>query len=132
MSIKFLRQKRLVRKFSNKYIGPFPIVRVSKLGLAYKLDLLKKYRMYYTFPISVLEEYHYPLGESPLPKALELEEKDTHEVKVILAHKGPPRNRWYKIRWKDYPPEEDSWEPRKSFNPGPLLKEYEDKLRRRK
>jgi len=41
----------------------------------------------------VLEEYYYPLGESPLPKALELEEKDTHEVKVILAYKGPLRNR---------------------------------------
>ena len=63
-----------------------------KLGLAYKLDLLKKYRIYYTFPISVLEEYYYPLGESPLPKALELEEKDTHKVKVILTHKGLLRN----------------------------------------
>ena len=48
--------------------------------------------MYYTFSILVLEEYYYPLGESPLPKALELEEKDTHKVKVILAHKGPLRN----------------------------------------
>ena len=68
-------------------------MRVLKLGLAYKLDLPKKYRMYYTFLILVLEEYHYPLGESPSPKALELEEKDTHEVKVILAYKGPLRNR---------------------------------------
>jgi len=66
---------------------------VSKLGLAYELDLPKKYRIYYTFPISVLEEYYYPLGESPLPKALELEEKDIHKVEVILAYKGPLRNR---------------------------------------
>ena len=93
MSTKFLRQKRLVRKFSNKYISPFPIVRVSKLGLAYELNLLKKYRIYYTFLILVLEEYYYPLEESPLPKALELEEKDTHKVKVILTYKGPLRNR---------------------------------------
>ena len=64
--------------------------------------------MYYTFSILVLEEYYYPLGESPLPKALELEEKDTHKVKVILTYKGPLRNYWYKIRWKDYPPKEDS------------------------
>ena len=67
-------------------------MRVSKSSLAYEFDLLKKYRMYHTFPISVLEEYYHPLGESPLPKALELEEKDTHEVKVILAYKGPLRN----------------------------------------
>ena len=60
-------------------------MRVLKLSLTYKLNLLKKYRIYYTFPILVLEEYYYPLGESLLPKALELEEKDTHEVKVILA-----------------------------------------------
>ena len=66
---------------------------MSKLGLAYKLDLLKKYRIHYTFPILVLKEYHYPLRESPLPKALELEEKDTYEVKIILAYKGPLRNR---------------------------------------
>ena len=66
---------------------------MSKLGLAYELDLPKKYRIYYTFPISVLEEYYHPLGESPSPKALELEEKDTYEVKVILTYKGPLRNR---------------------------------------
>ena len=107
-------------------------MRVLKLGLTYKLNLLKKYRIYYTFPILVLKEYYYSLRESPLPKALELEEKDIYKVEVILAYKGPLRNRWYKIRWKDYPPKEDSWEPKKSFNPRPLLKEYEDKLRRRK
>ena len=92
MSTKFLRQKRPVRKFSNKYIGPFPIVRVLKLGLAYKLNLLKKYRIYYTFLILVLEEYYHPLGESLSPKALELEEKDTHKVKVILTYKGSLKN----------------------------------------
>jgi len=93
VSIKFLQQKWPIRKFSDKYISPFPIVRVLKLGLTYKLNLLKKYRMYYTFPILVLEEYYYPLEESLSPKALELEEKDTYKVKVILAYKGPLRNR---------------------------------------
>lgn len=132
LSTKYLRQKRPARKFCDKYIGPFPIIRVSKSGLAYELDLPKKYRMHHTFPVSVLEEHHRLPGKSPSPEAPDLVEKDMYEVEAIIGHKGTHRRRWYKIRWKDYPPEEDTWVLKRNINAAELLKEYEDGLRARR
>ena len=91
MSIKYLRQRQPARKFSDKFISSFLIVRVLNIGLAYKLDLPKKYRIYYIFPISVLEESLYYEGESPLPEEPDLIEPDKYKVKRILAYKGPLR-----------------------------------------
>ena len=93
VSTKYLRQRRLARKFSNKFISPFLIVRVLNTGLAYKLNLPKKYRIYYIFPISVLEESPYYEGESPLPEEPDLIEPDKYKVERILAYKGPLRRR---------------------------------------
>ena len=58
---------------------------MSKSGLAYKLNLPKKYRIYQTFPILVLEEYYKdgPIIEPDL-------KEDGYKVKIILIYKGPP------------------------------------------
>ena len=50
--------------------------------------------------------------------------KDEYEVETIMDHRGPVTARQYKIRWKDYTPEFDTWEPRGNIHPA-LIKEYE-------
>jgi hypothetical protein len=52
----------------------------------------------------------------------------SYEVEVILGHNGPRRNRFYLIKWKYYDDSENSWEPRRNLDDGPLLQDYEKSL----
>ena len=50
--------------------------------------------------------------------------KDEYEVDKIVAHRGAVVSRQYKVRWKNYSPDFDTWEPRGNLHPS-LIKEYE-------
>ena len=50
--------------------------------------------------------------------------KDEYQVEAIVGHRGPLVTRKYKIRWKDYSSDFDTWEPRSNIHPE-LIKEYE-------
>ena len=50
-----------------------------------------------------------------------------YEVDEIVDHKGPITSRKYKIRWKGYSNEWDTWEPRGSIHPQ-LIRDYETQV----
>ena len=50
--------------------------------------------------------------------------KEEFEVDHILDHRGPVTARQYLIRWKDYSPKYDTWEPRNNIH-HELIREYE-------
>ena len=50
--------------------------------------------------------------------------KDEFEVDCIVGHRGPIVARQYKIRWKGYSEEYDTFEPRSNIHPE-LIKDYE-------
>lgn len=49
--------------------------------------------------------------------------KDEFKVDGIVGHRGAVVSRQYKVRWKDYSQEFDTWEPRGNLHPE-LIKEY--------
>lgn len=49
---------------------------------------------------------------------------DEFEVNKIVGHKGPITSRKYKVSWKGYSEQWDTWEPRSSIHPQ-LITEYE-------
>ena len=49
---------------------------------------------------------------------------DEYEVERILACRGPTCARQFKIRWKNYDQEDDTWEPRSNVHPE-AIKEFE-------
>ena len=85
--IKNLKQKRLSKKLSHKFIGLFRIE--DKVGAqAYRLRLPASYRIHYTFHMSLLEPYHHrECGDASdiFMQALELIDNDEiWEVEEII------------------------------------------------
>lgn len=135
LSAKNIHQKRPSKKLSNKYLGPFRVVRsIAKHGLAYELDLPTSMRIHNVFPVSLLEPYKGREGEDPstLQDAPIMPDEVSYEVEMILDHKGTGKNRWFYVRWKGYPPSEDSWEPRSAFDDGDMIVQYEAQLAQKK
>lgn len=50
--------------------------------------------------------------------------RQMYEVEKIVAHEGNGSGRLYRIRWKGYGPESDTWEPRKKLECPKLLAKY--------
>ena len=123
-STRNLRQRRSSKKLADRWIGPYQLVRVMDSKLVYQLRLPPTMRQHDVSPISPLEPYH---GDDPASKNRR-DDVDTsdvaYEVERILAHRGPPQAREFLIRWKGYPPDDDSWEPLENLDDGPMLREY--------
>lgn len=50
--------------------------------------------------------------------------KDRFEIEKIIACRGKVTARSYLVRWSNYGPEADTWEPRSNLPPG-MIKDYE-------
>lgn len=104
LSTKNLNQRRPSKKLAYKYLGPYTITKViGDHKLAYRLQLPATIRIHDIFPISLLEPYHLREGQQLEDVQQELEvapksEEPVYEVEEIVAHRGPRRNRQYKIR----------------------------------
>ena len=126
LSTKHLRQRRPSRKLANKFEGPFQIEKVvGDHGLAYQLRLPQRLKIHPTFPITSLEPYRPRSGEAPAsPLNTDLLPEPSYEVEAILGHEGKGRNRRYLIKWKGYDHTENTLEPRRNIDDGPLIQDY--------
>ena len=103
-------------KFEPTYIGPYTIVRRSRGG-AYVLkdatgDILDR---------------HVPADQMKLiarRKRRTDSDQPVHEVHSILDHRGSPGSHEYLVRWTDYGPAHNSWEPASSFLDDSAIQKY--------
>jgi hypothetical protein len=115
LSTKYLNLKHneKSRKLLPKWIGPFEVVQVVG-PVAYKLKMNPGWRVHPVFHISLLEPYREDGQVQPSPPPIEMEGALEYEVESILEHrfrgiKNP--NAYYKVAWKGYGVEHNSWEP---------------------
>jgi hypothetical protein len=97
-----------------KYYGPFPVVaRIGKQ--AYKLRLGDKVgRIHPVFHVSLLEPCPpgmQPAGEDAGPPLEVEDEEQEWVVEKILDSNVRSRELQYLVKWKDFPDEENTWEP---------------------
>ena len=96
--------------------------------LSYRLDLLKQWKIHPVFHVALLTPYketktHRPNFLNPPPDLIEGEKE--YAVEAIVAHKKKGRGYHFLIRWKGYPPSENSWEPEGNLTHAmELLDEY--------
>src|SRR5450432_1346042 len=82
ININNLRVRKLCKKLTNRYIGPFKVSKTVSPN-AYELKLPVAYRaLYRTFPISLLKPYSRREGEKP-PRPVDLDEEDRFQVENI-------------------------------------------------
>jgi transposase InsO family protein len=132
LSSKYLRQKRPSNKLADKYLGPFKIIKaVGDNNMAYQLDLPASFKTHTTFPISLLEPFKGNLEEALKHRqSIEVDAEERHyDVETILDHRGPPNRRQFLIKWKGYPTEDNSWEPREYIDDGPMIQAYEARIK---
>ena len=106
-----------VAKFQPRFIGPFKVL--EPVGaVAYRLELPDSMQLHPVFHVSLLQKHVerppdmlQPEGWAPITSAA-LGETDTFEVEHILDMRGTPPHEEYLVKWKGYPAEEATWEPR--------------------
>ena len=122
MNSKYIKTKRN-RKLEAKFFGPFRVLHpVGKQ--AYKLELLRNWRIYDVFHVSLLEQDSTRKGRvDEVVRQMEFDagygDGGEYEVEAIRdsavyareSESGHLPGLYYLVSWKGYPEEENTWEP---------------------
>ena len=115
-------------KFYDRFLGPFKIIRAWPETSNYELQLPPEYSIHSSFHANLLRPYiandptHFPAREPPRPPSL-IPEDNQYEVEQILEHRRRHRQTQYKVRWKGYSVEDDSWVAERDIDPA-LVDKY--------
>jgi hypothetical protein len=108
---KNIKTKRPSRKLDHVRIGPFEIEK--QVGpVNFKLRLPEKMRIHPVFHVSLLEPAPH---DALLETDIEVEPEHEFEVEQILDKKKINGQWKYLVKWEGYPPEDNTWEPRKNL-----------------
>ncbi|KAJ3546359.1 hypothetical protein NM208_g2046 [Fusarium decemcellulare] len=124
LATKNIDTKRPTKKLDYKYIGPYKILRkISENN--YELDLPSKVRLHPIFHISLLESaadtIQVKIGNEPK----EIDGPEEYVVEAIRDMQKINGQTMYLVKWKNYPENENTWEPPKHLvNAQRLLKSY--------
>jgi hypothetical protein len=117
-------------KLTDRRLGPFKIVeKLSDRAYCLQLpDNLKIHNMFYVGLLSkVREDEARPILREPGP--LEIEGEEEYEVEEIVDSERRPDEWYYRIKWKGYGPESNTWEPKSNLEHSEdILRKYHQKL----
>ena len=115
INAKNLRVRKPCKKLTDRFVGPFPVVKSVGLN-AYEVDFPEMYgRLHRTFPISLLEPYSRRKGEEP-PGPVDLDEEDRFLVESIRKERVSNGETQFLVKWLGYPEHENTWEPLKHLD----------------
>ena len=104
------------KKLQDKFIGPFPIIKIIVPKTTYKIELPSNWKIHPVFHVSKLKKCieQDDLFESrealrPLPEIIE--DQPEYEVERIVDRRIRYRKLQYLVKWKGYPDYENTWEP---------------------
>lgn len=108
------------RKFSAKRYGPFVIAEKLSLvtfRLEWPEDLTDIHLVFHASKLSPYKSAEFKGQKYDLPPPVDgLDEYELERiVKSQFQGKGKSRALYYKVRWKGYPPDKDTWEPAKEI-----------------
>jgi hypothetical protein len=125
-----LRLKTNSPKLTDRRLGPFEVI--EKLSdRAYRLQLPENLKIHNVFYVGLLskvkEDESRPILREPGP--LEVEGEEEYEVEEIVDSERRPDGWYYRVKWKGYGPESNTWEPKANLEHAEtILKTYHQKL----
>ncbi|CUA67699.1 Transposon Tf2-7 polyprotein [Rhizoctonia solani] len=117
-------------KLNDRRLGPFKVTKVIS-PWAYELELPNTLRIHKVFHVTLLskvqEDPKRPFQPRPDPVTINGEEE--YEVEDIVDSKRRADEWHYRVKWKGYGPESNTWEPKKNLEHAEeILKKYHQKL----
>ena len=114
LNAKHIQTLRPSKKLDHRMRGPWTIIKIVG-PRAFKLDLKEnRGRKHDVFPVGLLEPYHestIPGRVEPPPPRDDDDEDDVYDLEDVLDSKVERRVVKYMVQWKDYGPDEITWEP---------------------
>ncbi|KAF8684327.1 hypothetical protein RHS04_01435 [Rhizoctonia solani] len=133
LDAKNINLKTLSPKLSEQRLGPF---RVSEKisDRAYRLELPQTMRIHNVFYVGLLSKVKKDdkraFKNCPPPVTVDGEEE--YEVEGITDMEERNGKWFFRVKWKGYGPEENTWEPQENLkNAGKILKKYKEEMRRK-
>jgi hypothetical protein len=117
-------------KLTDRRLGPFEVT--EKLSnRAYQLKLPENLKIHDVFYVGLLskvkEDEVRPILVEPGP--LEVEGEEEYEVEEIIDSERRQDGWYYRVKWKGYGPESNTWEPKANLEHAEnILKKYHQKL----
>jgi hypothetical protein len=130
-ALELIESKGKGRKLIQRKIGPFEITEVIN-PTAYRLRLPDSYPMHNVVNLQHLTKYNRsPDKLRPVltnPRDI-LKSTEEYEVEKIVGERRNKGKVYYRIRWKGYSAEDDSWQSARDLRNAPeLLKEWRNQL----
>jgi hypothetical protein len=117
-------------KLTDWRLGPFKVI--EKLSdRAYRLELPENLKIHNVFYVRLLSKVREDESRRILrePGPLEVEGEEEYEVEEIIDSKRHPNGWYYRVKWKGYGPESNTWEPKTNLEHAEdILKKYHQKL----
>lgn len=135
LSTKNIASIRPKKKLDWKYLGPGTITEQLSQNV-YKIDMPGLRSVHPVFHASLLDHYDpkcsIPSHDKPIEDVMYQEGDDVYEVEDVVDRRQNKAGRWeYLIKWKGYPPEENSWEPTTNLS-APTVKKFWSEIKPRR
>ncbi|KAF8757596.1 hypothetical protein RHS01_03676 [Rhizoctonia solani] len=133
LDAKNVKLKTLSPKLTKQRLGPFKITkRIS--NRVYCLELLPSMRIHNVFYVGLLSKVKRDkkctFENCPPPVTVDGEEE--YKVEGITDAKEHNRKWWFRVKWKGYRSEENTWEPWDNLkNAEKILKKYKEEMKKK-
>ncbi|KAF8696585.1 Chromo (CHRromatin Organization MOdifier) domain, partial [Rhizoctonia solani] len=133
LDAKNIKLKTLSPKLTEQRLGPFKVTkRIS--NCAYHLALPLSMRIHNVFYVGLLSKVKRDNNcafEDCLPPVT-IDGEEEYKVEGITDMEERDGKWFFRVKWKGYGPEENTWEPQENLkNAGKILKKYKEEMRKK-
>ncbi|KAF8754650.1 hypothetical protein RHS01_05816 [Rhizoctonia solani] len=133
LDAKNVKLKTLSPKLTEQQLGPFKVT--EKISdRAYRLELpptMQIHNVFYVGLLSKVKQDSNQAFENCLPP-ITVDGEEEYKVEGITDAEEQDRKWFFRVKWKGYGSEENTWEPWENLkNAGKILKKYEEEMKKK-